>query len=828
MGQRLKAGQSLQGGTYRIEKVLGQGSFGITYLATTTTIVKGKLGDMKVEYHVAIKEFFMGEINSRKSDGSTVEGSTGNVFSNYRKKFKREAENLAKLTHPNIVKVFDVFDENNTTYYVMEYLEGSNFDDYIAQKGHLSEDEAISITQEIGSALSYMHSHKMLHLDIKPKNIMRKADGTSVLIDFGLAKQYNENDEPESSTTIGLGTPGYAPLEQASYKQDGTFPSTLDVYALGATMFKMLTGQRPPEASYILNNGFQTKEMTEAGVTIRSIEIVQKSMNPVKGNRFQNIKSFIEDLVDNRTSYDAAKDTTIDTTQHKSDSVEQSKAKVDTTQKNQQADVPTESASNPNSTTKQRRKKVVTGTIVGLLAAVVLIVSTVLIYNEAGRRKLEDSVTNYYSGKINGHAYVDLGLPSGNLWATCNVGASSPKEAGDFFAWGETSTKSEYTDKNSLTYGKNFKDISGNSSYDAARANLGGSWRMPTKDEFQELIDNCTWTWKNHKGHRGYLVTGPNGNKIFIPTTETYSDFPSIYETRFNGDYWSSTPLINYHLMDSGKSKEIRCRCCLQVGFSWSLYYKPSYHLNPSSWINNNFVRIHEYDYGYMGKMVRAVSNSTKENQQSNNPQPNPLTKPEVAKAQTGVKLAPKQMIKLTGHINGHEYVDLGLPSGLKWATCNVGASSPEGYGNHYAWGETATKSEYNNSNSTTYKKSFGDISGNSYYDVARANWGNTWRLPTSAELQELVSKCTWKWVPRGTSNGYEVTGPNGRSIFLPASGYRTGSSLNYAGEYGSYWSSSPYESSAERSYRLYFISGGHYVGWDHRGNGFSVRPVSE
>lgn len=111
----------------------------------------------------------MSEVNSRRSDGSSVEGSSGSVFANYRKKFKKEAENLSKLSLSNIVKVVDVFDENNTTYYVMEFIEGKNLDDYIKQKGSLPEPEAISIIKEVGNALEYMHSRKMLHLDIKPK-----------------------------------------------------------------------------------------------------------------------------------------------------------------------------------------------------------------------------------------------------------------------------------------------------------------------------------------------------------------------------------------------------------------------------------------------------------------------------------------------------------------------------------------------------------------------------------------------------------------------------------------------------------------------------------
>ncbi len=189
------------------------------------------------------------------------------------------------------------------------------------------------------------------------------------------------------------------------------------------------------------------------------------------------------------------------------------------------------------------------------------------------------------------------------------------------------------------------------------------------------------------------------------------------------------------------------------------------------------------------------------------------------------------QQNKLGPNINGYEYVDLGLPSGLKWATCNVGASSPEEYGDYYAWGEIETKSEYDESNSKTYGKSMSDISGNAMYDVARAKWGGSWRLPTKKELEELESKCKWEWTTINGENGFKVTGPNGNSIFLPAAGLRNGSSHNFAGERGDYWSSTPYESGDLGAYRLVYVTSyyiHHEVDWFSRKTGLSVRPVSE
>ena len=189
------------------------------------------------------------------------------------------------------------------------------------------------------------------------------------------------------------------------------------------------------------------------------------------------------------------------------------------------------------------------------------------------------------------------------------------------------------------------------------------------------------------------------------------------------------------------------------------------------------------------------------------------------------------------GVVNGHAWVDLGLPSGTKWATCNVGATTPEEYGDYFAWGNTTTKSGYSDFcptygliisqlQSQGYIDSEGNL--NPQYDAARANWGGSWRMPTESEMQELIDKCTWTWTTYNGVKGYNVEGPNGNSIFLPAAGYRTGSSLSYAGSYGRYWSSAPYEDYDDYAYSLYFYSDYHGMGNYGRGSGRSVRSVLE
>lgn len=278
---------------YKIEKVLGQGSFGITYLATVK--MSGALGSIDANIKVAIKEFFMRDINGRV-DSTVTSGSKGGLYDDYKKKFIREALNLSKLRHPNIIKVIESFEANNTVYFVMEYIGGGSLDNYISKKNCLQEEEAIRITKEVGTALSFMHSKGMLHLDLKPGNIMLKPSGEVVLIDFGLSKQYDADGEPESSTKVGAGTPGYAPIEQANYREGKGFPVTMDVYALGATMFKMLTGRRPPEASDILNEGFPMQELQQHHVSDSVAAVIAKAMAPIRKDRYDSVRTFMNAL----------------------------------------------------------------------------------------------------------------------------------------------------------------------------------------------------------------------------------------------------------------------------------------------------------------------------------------------------------------------------------------------------------------------------------------------------------------------------------------------------------------------------------------------------
>ncbi len=298
----LSPGYILHGANHKYEilRVLGQGTFGITYLAQTRVQVEGPLGQLESIMQVAVKEFFMREVNGR--EGSTVTtGSDGQLYADYCRKFRNEAQHLSQLHHPGIVRVLEAFDQNGTVYYVMENLPGGSLDARIGSKG-LPEEEAVRHARRIGEALKFMHGQKMLHLDLKPGNIMLDKDGNAVLIDFGLSKQYTAGGDPESSTSIGAGTPGYAPIEQANYQDGKDFPVTMDIYALGGTLFKMLTGQRPPAASEILNDGFPTSVLEQHNVSPRLIDVVRKAMMPIKKDRYQHVDQLLAALGEDEAS----------------------------------------------------------------------------------------------------------------------------------------------------------------------------------------------------------------------------------------------------------------------------------------------------------------------------------------------------------------------------------------------------------------------------------------------------------------------------------------------------------------------------------------------
>jgi serine/threonine protein kinase len=230
----LRPGTKLQAGAFTVGPVLGQGGFGITY----------KGADMQLRRYVAIKEFF--PPGSERS-GQTVQpagGTTPDDYQSVKAKFIEEARALARFNHPGIVRVFSTFEENNTAYMVMEFLEGQTLEQILQERGSLPESEAVEIIEKVGDALGVVHSANLIHRDIKPDNILITGDGRAVLLDFGTARAFAMGKTVRQTALL---TPGYAPLEQ--YGEHARFGVYSDIYALGATLYRCLTGTLPPQAT---------------------------------------------------------------------------------------------------------------------------------------------------------------------------------------------------------------------------------------------------------------------------------------------------------------------------------------------------------------------------------------------------------------------------------------------------------------------------------------------------------------------------------------------------------------------------------------------------
>lgn len=288
--QGLKNGVFLRHNTYRIERVLGQGGFGITYLAT----------DLTLDRLVAIKEFFPKDYCDRSSDTSHITlgtSSSAEFVSRLKAKFLKEARNIAKFDHPGIIRIHTAFEENNTAYYVMDYIVGESLSDKVKRQGALSTDDAIRYIKEVAKALEYVHDKRINHLDIKPANIMvHESDDSPILIDFGLSKQYDTEGNQTSTTPTGI-SHGYAPLEQ--YNDGGVkeFSPQTDIYSLAATLYFLLTGETPPHATKLIDENIKFPK----GFPSSLVPVIITGMESSRKKRYGNLLTFVS-AIDNTTN----------------------------------------------------------------------------------------------------------------------------------------------------------------------------------------------------------------------------------------------------------------------------------------------------------------------------------------------------------------------------------------------------------------------------------------------------------------------------------------------------------------------------------------------
>ena len=283
---QLKRGTILKGGEFIIIDVLGKGGFGITYLAIQSGLNR----------KVAVKEFFMEDFCNRDEETSAVSvpsvGSFAQVM-RFKTQFLKEAQTIATLNHPNIIKIISVFEENGTAYYVMEYVDGGSLDKMSTPQAPMSEAQAVNYVIQIAEALDYLHDNNILHLDVKPANIL-VCNGKAVLIDFGISKRYDPAYGEQTSTNVLAISEGYAPLEQYTKEGVAHFTPAADVYSLGATLYKLVTGNKPSSAGElaVAGNGPEIPEHVSPHVA----DAIRAAMAPSAAKRLQSMSAFVAKL----------------------------------------------------------------------------------------------------------------------------------------------------------------------------------------------------------------------------------------------------------------------------------------------------------------------------------------------------------------------------------------------------------------------------------------------------------------------------------------------------------------------------------------------------
>ena len=415
------------------------------------------------------------------------------------------------------------------------------------------------------------------------------------------------------------------------------------------------------------------------------------------------------------------------------------------------------------------------------------------------------SIKAYKRCPDNHHPHmIDLGLPSGTLWACCNVGANCPEQSGGYYAWGETETKQWY-DWSLYKYSKSeneneyLGDNIASTKYDVAHVLWGAPWQMPTREQMQELIDNCksAWTKRNtdimlamEKSGPGYnygvQMMGKNGGLLFLPAAGSIIE--SGNELRgLGGAYWTSSS-------EKGNGNDV-------------FYYM--FNANPD-WVSDNTVP-------YWGQNVR------------------PVCKPESTSFSAASTSALLPLVSCPDDHHPH-MVDLGLPSGTKWSCCNVGANTPVEYGGYYAWGETEEKNEYEWNNYKYLNKSkkcifIGkDIAGTKY-DAAHIQWGDSWQMPSKEQYMELSDNCSFEWIVKDWVVGMLIVGKNGNSIFLPAAGSFAEGSFDGESFAGYYWTSTNSANGVDYAVPFQFskimIGNGVIDSYFRRIHGYNIRPIS-
>ena len=878
----LSEGTFLQGGRYRIDGLLGQGGFGITYLGVQVALGR----------KVAIKEFFMKDLHNRDTNTSQVYvGSNGSreQVECFRQKFIKEARNIFRLKHRHIIPVIDVFEENGTAYYVMEQISGGSLSDKV-KRSALPESVAVRYIRQVAEALDFVHSQRMMHLDVKPANILVDENDNAVLIDFGLSKQYDSDGHQTSSTPVGI-SHGYAPLEQ--YKRGGVsvFSPATDIYSLGATLFKLVTGVTPPEASDVNDEGLPVLP-SEVSPAVRTA--IEAAMQPRRKDRPQSIAEFLELLrvskdLKNYSEETVALKVAKDPNEETRLSGENVVAAIATNRK-------------PVAVIEEKRQNkylrwVKSFVLLGLVCSIISSLPSCLGYcgfipedPQHGREAFVAKYILLFAVSIflifvlkdkkakTGSAILSL---AELLFLLSSIDFSEYFGGLGNFTWGQEHIVDLYIYFNvidavellalvlslcgiyrlmkSFDVGKIF--IKQYTLCSISHIILSFStyvYSLINFFRFEELLE-ISYSSKALNINQGATAWGLGQLTVFFTLCSSIY-LLVLYFKKFKPQNLLSIPcqtnsvllmrtviisLLALFILPyfGGYECDSEGNVCYNLllgynayGYSnfpafdlWSYVVFISIIINfligfikPVKWLARitsvvsivffSYVLWSIYDWtesvepdatiyptlifaiilSWVWVVFTFVSENSKDSNANNSG--NAVAWVVAVLVSVGVVWL---ITNRSYDAEDYNYVDLGLPSGVKWADCNVGADKSNEYGDYMTWDEV-------------------DESG--------------LRLPTREEMQELLDSCSWNWTTYNGVEGFEVIGPNDNSIFLPAAGCRGGTELETRGIYGRYWSGTDKDYPINTAYYMafYYYSGAREVVYATCDQGFSVRLVAE
>jgi len=533
---------------YTLKDYLGAGQFGEVWLAHDT---KGG-NDVAIKFYVSLDE-------------------------RGRKEFFDEYKLASTLQQDNLLRVSHLGEYSRRPYMVMDYCEKGPASNLVGTLAPNDEEVIWRFIHDVAAGLRHLHANNIVHQDIKPDNILQTSDGRFVIADFGISTNVRATMRKQSGRINNAGSVAYMPPEK--FKSDSQIIKAGDIWALGVSIYELAVGKLPfaGQGGVMQLNGAEMPEIVSKGYSKELNTVMQKCLQKETWDRFsaeslmdfpkimsldEEIKGAEEDRVRIEEEKRKERETIINT----KPTIQRSDNLLGETKP------PTPSPSSK------------TPLIIALLLLLIGgVIGGIVIHNNqkereqrerdsiakveaakaAEEKRRQDSIVKAeetkknntvqpISGTDSGHSYVDLGLPSGTLWATTNVGADNPWDYGDYFAWGETTTKSTYSWSNykhgngsdsdvSKKYNKNDGRTTLERIDDVAYQNWGSDWCMPTQTQFQELKNKCTWTWTTLNGKKGYNVRGANGKSIFLPAAGWKDSDGKTSHAVFDGYYWSSS-----------------------------------------------------------------------------------------------------------------------------------------------------------------------------------------------------------------------------------------------------------------------------------------------